>query len=137
MRVLNDGRPVFLEGEDDRIGRGPWARWLATSVVRDEALLAQAATALQSRETVLRRLAQAESAVAQAEEATRTASALEGELGERQRMLREGAFAVEARRELRRLERDIGALAYDEKGHAALRACPPRRAWCFRAREDE
>jgi exonuclease SbcC len=97
-------------------------RELDVSVVRDEALLAQAATALQSRETVLRRLTQAEGAVAQAEEATRTASALEGELGERQRMLREGAFAVEARRELRRLERDIGALAYDEKGHAALRA---------------
>jgi DNA repair protein SbcC/Rad50 len=97
-------------------------RELDVAVVRDEALLAQAATALQSRETVLRRLTQAEGAVAQADEATRTASVLEGELAERQRMLREGAFAVEARRELRRLERDIGALAYDEKRHAALRA---------------
>ena len=36
MTVLNDGRPVFVEGEGDRIGRGPWARWLATSVVPDE-----------------------------------------------------------------------------------------------------
>jgi SWIM zinc finger len=36
MRVLNDGRPVFVEGHDTRIGQGPWARWLATSVVRDE-----------------------------------------------------------------------------------------------------
>jgi uncharacterized Zn finger protein len=38
MTVLNDGRPVFVEGagDTDRIGRGAWARWLATSVVRDE-----------------------------------------------------------------------------------------------------
>ena len=36
MTVLNDGRPVFVDGDDDRIGRGPWARWLATSVVPDE-----------------------------------------------------------------------------------------------------
>lgn len=36
MTVLNEGRPVFVEGDDDRIGRGPWARWLATSVVPDE-----------------------------------------------------------------------------------------------------
>jgi len=36
MRVLNEGRPVFVDGDDDRIGRGPWARWLATSVVPDE-----------------------------------------------------------------------------------------------------
>lgn len=36
MTLLNDGRPVFVEGEGDRIGRGAWARWLATSVVRDE-----------------------------------------------------------------------------------------------------
>ena len=34
--VLNEGRPVFVETPDDRIGRGPWARWLATSVVPDE-----------------------------------------------------------------------------------------------------
>ena len=36
MIVLNEGRPVFIDGDDDRIGRGPWARWLATSVVPDE-----------------------------------------------------------------------------------------------------
>ena len=36
MRVLGEGRPIFAGGDDDRIGRGPWARWLATSVVRDE-----------------------------------------------------------------------------------------------------
>ena len=36
MTVLNEGRPVFADGDDDRIGRGPWARWLATSVVPDE-----------------------------------------------------------------------------------------------------
>ena len=38
MRVLDDGRPIFAGAGDgdDRIGRGPWARWLATAVVRDE-----------------------------------------------------------------------------------------------------
>jgi len=97
-------------------------RELDASVVRDEGLLAQAATALQSREAVLRRLTQAESAVSQAEEASRNASVLESELAERQRLLREAGFASEARRELHRLERDIGALAYDDKRHAALRA---------------
>ena len=36
MTVLNEGRPVFVGGDGDRIGRGPWARWLATSIVPDE-----------------------------------------------------------------------------------------------------
>ena len=36
MTMLNEGRPVFVAGDDERIGRGAWARWLATSVVRDE-----------------------------------------------------------------------------------------------------
>lgn len=36
MTVLGDGRPMFAHGDDDRIGRGPWARWLATSVAPDE-----------------------------------------------------------------------------------------------------
>jgi uncharacterized Zn finger protein len=36
MTTLGDGRPVFVEGDGERIGRGPWARWLATSVVPDE-----------------------------------------------------------------------------------------------------
>jgi uncharacterized Zn finger protein len=34
--VLNDGRPVLVESHEDRIGRGPWARWLVTAVVPDE-----------------------------------------------------------------------------------------------------
>ena len=34
--VLNDGRPIFAAGDGDRIGNGPWARWLATSIVPDE-----------------------------------------------------------------------------------------------------
>ncbi len=36
MTVLKEGRPIFVSGDGDRIGRGPWARWLATSVVADE-----------------------------------------------------------------------------------------------------
>ena len=35
--VLNDGRPVPVESEGDRIGRGPWARLLAAAAVPDEA----------------------------------------------------------------------------------------------------
>jgi hypothetical protein len=37
MTLVNEGRPIFVTGDDDRIGRGPWARWVATSVVPDEA----------------------------------------------------------------------------------------------------
>ena len=36
MTLLDDGRPLFADGDGDRIGRGPWARWLATSIVPDE-----------------------------------------------------------------------------------------------------
>ena len=36
MTVLNDGRPIFVGGDSERIGRGPWARWLATAVAPDE-----------------------------------------------------------------------------------------------------
>lgn len=36
MTTLNGGRPVFVDTEAERIGSGPWARWLATAVVPDE-----------------------------------------------------------------------------------------------------
>ena len=36
MRVLDEGRPIFVGGDDERIGRGPWARWVATAIVPDE-----------------------------------------------------------------------------------------------------
>ena len=36
MTMLSDGRPVFVETDAERIGSGPWARWLATAVVPDE-----------------------------------------------------------------------------------------------------
>lgn len=34
--VLNDGRPVVVTTDRDRIGNGPWARLFATAVVPDE-----------------------------------------------------------------------------------------------------
>jgi uncharacterized Zn finger protein len=34
--AVNDGRPVFVAAPHERIGQGPWARWLATAVVPDE-----------------------------------------------------------------------------------------------------
>lgn len=39
LLVLDDGRPLFARGDDDRIGRGPWSRWLASAIVRDESSL--------------------------------------------------------------------------------------------------
>ena len=33
---LGDGAPISVVGADDRIGEGPWARWLASAVVPDE-----------------------------------------------------------------------------------------------------
>jgi hypothetical protein len=35
-RVLHGGEAVFVEGDRDRIGMGPWARLLASAVVPDE-----------------------------------------------------------------------------------------------------
>ena len=36
MSVLDDGRPLVVTTEQERIGRGPWARLLASAVVGDE-----------------------------------------------------------------------------------------------------
>jgi hypothetical protein len=33
---LDDGAPIVVTGHGDRIGQGPWARWLASAVVPDE-----------------------------------------------------------------------------------------------------
>jgi len=33
---LGEGEPISVVGDDDRIGEGPWARWLASAVVPDE-----------------------------------------------------------------------------------------------------
>jgi uncharacterized Zn finger protein len=37
VTVLDDGRPLAVRTERDRIGQGPWARLFATAVVADEA----------------------------------------------------------------------------------------------------
>ena len=34
--LVNEGEPLRVEGDGDRIGAGPWARWLASAVVPDE-----------------------------------------------------------------------------------------------------
>src|SRR5439155_1793516 len=68
-------------------------------------------------------------------EAARQAAVLEKELGERQRLLREGAFAADARRELQRVERDIAALGYDEQRHASSRARAAELAGIDRERQ--
>ena len=35
-RLLDDGAPLRVRGLDERIGAGPWARWLASATVPDE-----------------------------------------------------------------------------------------------------
>lgn len=36
-RLLENGAPLSVEGLDERVGVGPWARWLASGVAPDEA----------------------------------------------------------------------------------------------------
>jgi hypothetical protein len=38
-RLLENGGPLSVGGHDERIGAGPWARWLASAAVPDEATL--------------------------------------------------------------------------------------------------
>jgi exonuclease SbcC len=97
-------------------------RELDATVHQNESLLAEAARALQDREAIHRRLAQTEHLVAQAEEAERQTSLLQGELSERQRLVIEKAVAPSARERLAQLEKRIAGLGYDDKRHVALRA---------------
>ena len=110
-------------------------RQLDTTIARDEGLLAQTGKALLAREGILRRVTQAESAVAQAEEASRQTTALEKELADRQRLLQRKEFATEARRNLGALERRISALQYDDKHHAAVRTRVAELAGADRERQ--
>jgi len=96
-------------------------RDLDGAVARDEALLAQAAKALEEREAVHRRLAQSESQVTQAEEAQRQLGVLQAELGERQRLLKDQTFAGQERMRLAELEKRIARLGYDDKRYVTLR----------------
>jgi exonuclease SbcC len=96
-------------------------RDLDATVARDEALLAEAARALQEREAIHRRLAQTETLVGQVEEAQRQMAVLHAELTERQKILTKRTFAAEARQQLGRLEQRIAALGYDDQRHATLR----------------
>ena len=34
--LVEEGRPLAVSDVGDRIGAGPWARWLASAVVPDE-----------------------------------------------------------------------------------------------------
>ena len=110
-------------------------RELEAAITRDEALLAKAAAALRDRETLHRRLAHAESAVANAEEAARQQQVLEKELADRQRLLRDGGFAVEARRELGRLKTQLAEVGYDERQHGLARSRAEKLAGAERERQ--
>ena len=35
-RLLEDGAPLRVEGLDDRVGHGPWGRWIASAAVPNE-----------------------------------------------------------------------------------------------------
>src|SRR5712691_4263653 len=110
-------------------------RELDATVVRDEAILAQAARALQDREATHRRLVQAENLVAQAQEAQRQLGELQVELVERQRLLKEKLFATPERQRLANIERQIATLGSDEKRHIALRTRASELAGVDRERE--
>jgi exonuclease SbcC len=110
-------------------------RQLDATVVEQEALLAQAAAALEDREVIHRRLAQAESLLSQAQEAQTQQTALQAELAERERLLKGTAFAPEARAQLAQVDKRIAALAYDEKRHAVLRTRAAELAGVERERQ--
>ena len=96
-------------------------RVLDDNVKLAEAKLAELSAALQAREASHRRLAQAESLVAQAQGAQSQLGALEPELAACQALLAENAFAPQARHQLGELERQIADLGYDAGRHAELR----------------
>jgi exonuclease SbcC len=110
-------------------------RDLEAAVARDETLLTEAASALTGRETIHRRVANAESVVQQAEEAQRQMALLEKELKERQRVLKERLFSPEARKQLGQLEKRIAAIGYDDQRHATLRARAAELAGADRDRQ--
>jgi DNA repair protein SbcC/Rad50 len=110
-------------------------RALEATIARDEDLLSQAASALEDRAAVHRRLAQTETLVAQAEEALRQTTSLERELAERRRLLSHAGFATEAREKLARLNREIQQLGYDELAHAQLRSRATELAGADRERQ--
>jgi DNA repair protein SbcC/Rad50 len=110
-------------------------RELDATVATHEAKLAELARALQEREAIHRRAAQTENLVTQVEQAQRQAGVLQQELAQRQRLLKELAFAPDARQQLARVEKRIAVLAYDEKRHAQLRARASELAGMDRERQ--
>jgi DNA repair protein SbcC/Rad50 len=120
--------------DEFRANEASW-RTLEVAIGRDEGLLTQAAAALQDREAIHRRMAQAESALAHAEEALRQSGVLEAELVERRNLLRDGRFAVDARSELQRLDRQIASVGYSEQRHAELRGRAAELAGAERERQ--
>jgi exonuclease SbcC len=110
-------------------------RDLEMSITRDEARLRDAGAALQGRAAILRRLAGAEAALAHAEEAGQQMAILAGELVQRQQLLHDAGFALEARGELVRLEQQIRQLGYDEERHSVLRGRASELAGAERERQ--
>jgi exonuclease SbcC len=110
-------------------------RELDARVQADAERLAKLANELRDRDEVQRRLAQAESTLTGAEEASRQVASLEAELAHRQKLLRERGFAAEAQRGLVQIDRQLGALGYDEKRHAVLRTRATELAGADRERQ--
>ena len=108
---------------------------LDTRVHADEARLATLVQALAKREPTLRRLAQAESALNQAEDAQHQLATLQRELGERKKLLSDNTFAPQARQQLATVEERLRKLGYDEARHRSLRARAAELAAVDRERE--
>jgi exonuclease SbcC len=94
---------------------------LDTRVRQAEAELATLVGKLTKREDVQRRLVETEGQLQLAQEAQRQLVALQAELGDRHKLLDNGAFAPAARKQLAEVEERLRAVGYDEAQHRVLR----------------
>ena len=97
-------------------------RELDAGIERDQSQLATLERELNGRTAAQRALAQAERALAEAEQAQQQLAVLQRDLSQRQLALREARFAPEARAQLSQTEKKMAALGYDEDGHRKLRS---------------
>jgi DNA repair protein SbcC/Rad50 len=97
-------------------------RELDAAVKRDDGHLRELAEMLVNREPLQRRLAVAETAVAQIRDAQLKIGLLDTELAERNTLLTEQRFASQARKQLAEADARLVRLGYDEAAHTRLRA---------------
>jgi exonuclease SbcC len=104
-------------------------RQLEASIKKDEDTLRELAEALVNREASQRRLALAETTLAQVREAQSKLGTLEGECAQLNSLLAEQRFASGARAQVASAEAALARLGYDEQAHARLRARCLELSW--------